>query len=389
VHLQLKVKERTVELENQKSLFDNILTNSSNGISVSEMIRDENGEVVDVSTILANDAAVRLTGLPKDIYLSKTAKELDPNILSSPYGQTCLKTLATGEPSLIQYHLEMTGRWLELTISKMDENHLIHIFTDITPIKEAQLQLERTVEELRRSNANLEEFTYAASHDLQEPLRKISFFLSRLLSSIGQSLSEENKNTVDRIEHTTGRMRSLIDDLLAYSNTTLGITSFKEVDLMDVVKEVLEDMEVTIAEQGARIEFQQLPVVKGDQRQLRQLFQNLVSNALKYQKEGKTPHVQISARLVNGTDIEAYVPQEQKSFLFHQIQVSDNGIGFHPDDAERIFRLFQRLHGKAEYPGTGVGLAIVQKVVENHHGFIWTESKPGEGATFNVLLPAE
>lgn len=250
-------------------------------------------------------------------------------------------------------------------------------------------KVEERTRELRMLNEQLTQFTYAASHDLQEPLRKISFFLSRLLSSIGQGLSEENRHTVDRIEHTTGRMRSLIDDLLAYSNTTLGITRFKEIDLTDVVKEVLEDMEVTITEQGARIDLEQLPVVKGDQRQLRQLFQNLVSNALKYQKGAETPHVQISSKLVKGTDIEAYVPQEQKSFMFHQIKVRDNGIGFHPDDAERIFRLFQRLHGKAEYPGTGVGLAIVQKVVENHHGFIWAESQPGKGAAFSVLLPTE
>jgi PAS domain S-box-containing protein len=154
--LQQRVRARTAELESQKNLLNSILTNSSNGISVTEMIKDASGNVIDATTILANDAAVRFTGLPKDIYLSKRATDLDPDIFSKPYGKTCVQTLATGEPAFIQYFLEVTGRWLELTISKMDDDHLIHIFTDVTPIKESQLQLEKTVEELRRSNRNLE-----------------------------------------------------------------------------------------------------------------------------------------------------------------------------------------------------------------------------------------
>jgi PAS domain S-box-containing protein len=264
---------------------------------------------------------------------------------------------------------------------------------DITERKQAAELLEQKIEErtreLRQVNDQLKQFTYAASHDLQEPLRKVSFFLERLLSNIGSSLSEENKRISERIEHTTRRMRGLIDDLLAYSNTTLGVTGFEKVDLTDVVKEVIDDMEATIIQKGATVDLQQLPRIKGDQRQLRQLFQNLISNALKYQKGDVAPQVHIRSQLVKGEAIEACIPDERKSAIFHQIMVKDNGIGFHPDDAEKIFSLFQRLHGKAEYEGTGVGLAIVQKVVENHHGFIWAESKPGEGATFNVLLPAE
>jgi PAS domain S-box-containing protein len=290
-----------------------------------------------------------------------------------------------------------TVRWIRLNGVIKFQNKiplsLVGTVRDITEEKRAAELLEQKIEErtkeLRLLNEQLSQFTYAASHDLQEPLRKISFFLSRLVSSIGHSLSEENKHNVDRIEHTTSRMRSLIDDLLAYSNTTLGITSFKEVDLADVVKEVLDDMEVTITEKRATIDLHQLPRIRGDQRQLRQLFQNLISNAVKYQKQGETPQVQISSRLVKGTEVETYIPQERKETVFHAIKVRDNGIGFHPDDSERIFRLFQRLHGKSEYPGTGVGLAIVQKVVENHKGYIWADSASGEGATFTVLLPVE
>jgi PAS domain S-box-containing protein len=264
---------------------------------------------------------------------------------------------------------------------------------DVTERKKSTEFLEQKIDErtreLRQLNDQLRQFTYAASHDLQEPLRKISFFLNRLLSSIGPGLSDENKGIAERIESTASRMRSLIDDLLAYSNTTLGITSFKEVGLTGIVREVLEDMEATIIQKCAIIDLQELPHVKGDARQLRQMFQNLISNSLKYQKADASPQVQIASKLVMGGQIEAIIPQEQQNVRFHQIRIRDNGIGFHADDAERIFRLFQRLHGKAEFPGTGVGLAIVQKVVENHQGFIWAEGRLGEGAMFNVLLPAE
>jgi light-regulated signal transduction histidine kinase (bacteriophytochrome) len=262
---------------------------------------------------------------------------------------------------------------------------------DITERREAAEILEQKIDErtreLKQVNDQLKQFTYAASHDLQEPLRKVTFFLNRLLSNIGPSLSEEDKRIAERVEHTTERMRSLINDLLAYSNTTLGARGSEEVDIAKIVNEVMDDMEVTIIEKGALVKIQQLPLVKGDKRQLRQLFQNLISNAVKYHKKGEVPQVHLLAELVMGEEIEALIPQERKRDFFHKIQVRDNGIGFHPDDGERIFRLFQRLHGKAEYPGTGIGLAIVQKVVENHNGYIWAESNPGEGATFNVLLP--
>ena len=165
-----------MQIEEHRNLLDSILKNSSNGISVSKVLRNNTGEVIDALTILANDAAVNYIGLPRDIYLSKTATEIEPNIIGTPYYQACIQTLDTGEPFVMQYQMEATGRWLELTVSKLDDDHLIHVFTDVTQIKEAQLQLERTVEDLKYSNQNLEEFAYAASHDLKEPMRKIQYY---------------------------------------------------------------------------------------------------------------------------------------------------------------------------------------------------------------------
>ncbi len=387
--LQLKVEERTRELESQKNLFDNILTNSSNGISVTEMIRNEYGEVVDARTIMANDAAVKHIGLPREIYLSKTANEVDPNILQSEYGQTCLRTLRTGVPSLSQYYVEMTGRWQELTISKMDDDHLIHIFTDITPIKQAQLQLERTIEELTRSNTNLEEFAYAASHDLKEPLRKVLMFSDRIKTELGDSLSEKIRNYFQRMESATRRMGSLIDDLLDYSYISKGAILDETVDLGEIVNAVQEDLEVEITEKKAVIEIGGLPTVKGHKRQLQQLMQNLVGNAIKYQKQGANPKVAISSRMLPSGDEMLVSKALPANRSFHLIEVKDNGIGFEQENADRIFNVFTRLHGNAEYKGSGIGLSIAYRVVKNHQGEIWAESKPGEGAIFKLLLPAD
>ncbi|HVG42774.1 MAG TPA: PAS domain-containing protein [Chitinophagaceae bacterium] len=385
--LEQKIAERTAELESQKRLLDNILINSSNGISVTEMIRDEKGNVIDAATILANDAAVSFTGLPKEVYLSKRALELDPNMLTSPYGQTCLQTLQTGEPSISQYFMEMTGRWLELSISKMDDDHLIHIFTDVTPIKQSQLQLERSVEVLKRTNTNLEEFAYAASHDMKEPIRKIHFFSDRLKERLSDKLEPEDVRLFERMQHASKRMGTLIDDLLTYSQATRGIADVEEIDLGKKVQLVLEDLELEVQEKNAQIVVGLLPTIRGNKRQMQQLFQNLISNALKYSKPGIAPKIQITSTETKGGEAKTMIPVVDDKRSYYLIEVKDNGIGFKQEDAERIFNMFTRLHGIGEFKGTGVGLSIVRKVVENHNGYIWAESIPEEGATFKVLLP--
>ena len=383
------LKNSALELEQQKNLVDNILKNSSNGISVTRMIRNPSGEVIDASTILANDAAVQFTGLPKDVYLKKTAAELDPNILQSEYGETCLRTLATGIPSMIQYQLEVTGRWLELTISKMDDDHLIHIFTDVTSIKKAENKMAEYITELRHSNSRLQQFAYAASHDLKEPIRKVQTFADRLNVSLKDKLTDEEKNYFQRMESAAVRMRSLIDDLLVFSNvSTVGNTT-EPVDLNKVIRSVMEDLEIEIEEKRATMQIGELPTVRGDKRQLQQLFQNVISNALKYQRGENAAYVSISARPIEGDATVRRRSSEEKNRPYYLIQVTDNGIGFEPEHAEHIFGIFTRLHGNTEYKGSGVGLSIARQVAENHGGDIWAEGRPNAGATFNILLPAE
>jgi PAS domain S-box-containing protein len=341
------------------------------------------------------------TGLPHD----KTKGE-GWNIVLHPDDQqraweVWWHSLETGEPYEIEYRIRrydgqyrwFLGRALPL---RDEEGRITKWFGTCTDVDDQrrvseimeQKVAERT-RELKQVNDQLKQFAYSASHDLQEPLRKITFFLDRLIGNIGPELSEENKQVMERIQHTTNRMRGLIDDLLAYSNTTLGIMNSQEVPLTETIHDVLEDMEGTLLREGAQVNLSELPNIRGDHRQIRQLFQNLISNAVKYHREGTEPVIQITAHKVHGKDVDANIPSALRKQTCHLIEVKDNGIGFDPDDAERIFGLFQRLHGKAEYEGTGVGLAIVQKVVENHCGYIWAEGAPGQGSTFKVLLPVE
>jgi PAS domain S-box-containing protein len=318
---------------------------------------------------------------PEDVQIRKNAHE---------------QALQTGE-LFYEARIILPGnnvKWIRLNGKYIFENNqpvsLVGTVMDISNEKKTAELLEQKIEErtkeLTQLNEQLKQFTYAASHDLQEPLRKITYFMDRLIVKISPTLDEEDKKITERISKTTERMRVLINDLLAYSNTSLGITGFQEVDLSTVVQEVLDDMEATIIDNGASVVYENLPTVTGDARQLRQMFQNLISNALKYHKIGEESRVHIGVNLVNAADIKN-IHLEDSSAFYHLIQVTDNGIGFKNEDASRIFQLFQRLHGRSEYAGTGVGLAIVQKVVENHKGYIWAESEPGNGASFNILLP--
>ncbi len=231
--------------------------------------------------------------------------------------------------------------------------------------------------ELERSNQNLEEFAHAASHDLKEPVRKIHFFTHQLHEQLSPQLKDGEQRMFARIENATQRMGALIDDLLLYSHVSHRPQQTEAVDLRERVQRVLEDLDLDIEEKKATVRLGRLPVVKGYQRQLQQLFQNLISNALKYSKTGQPPLIEITADMV-----------EKEGRPYHLIAVKDNGIGFDPVYTDRIFQMFARLHGKAEYSGTGVGLSIVKKVVDNHNGLIEVDSAVDEGSVFKICLPA-
>ncbi|MDB5196847.1 MAG: domain S-box-containing protein [Flaviaesturariibacter sp.] len=305
--------------------------------------------------------------------------------------------LATDVPHVLNTTVNLTALnkegkefYISLTVSKTIQKGdvaFVAFIRDITEQRQAEIELERKSKELERSNTNLEEFAHAASHDLKEPIRKVQTFASRLKETLAGKMNDTEKNYFNRLETAAQRMGLLVDDLLEYSHVSQGEEHMEEIDLNKKLRIVQEDLEVAIEEKKAQIIIEPLPVVRGHRRQLQQLFQNLLSNALKYTRPGVIPQISVTATEVKGSDTGLSLPADCKEKAYHCIAVADNGIGFEQSNADRIFKMFQRLHGKAEYSGTGVGLSIVRKVVENHNGYITADGIPGEGATFRVYLP--
>lgn len=236
----------------------------------------------------------------------------------------------------------------------------------------ANESLHRRAAELARSNEELESFASIASHDLQEPLRKVRTFTEQLTVLESERLSEKGRDYLARANSGAERMQKLIEDLLKFSRVSTQGRPFQTVDLAEVTNRVLVDLENQIQDAGAVVEVEPLPVIAADPLQMQQLMQNLISNAIKFRRPDVTPEVKVRAEEEDGKA---------------RLTVSDNGIGFEPRYSARIFRIFERLHGRTEYPGTGIGLALCRKIVDRHGGTIEAEGVPGQGATFTVILP--
>jgi PAS domain S-box-containing protein len=256
---------------------------------------------------------------------------------------------------------------------------------DISERKEAEERLKTYAAKLESSNRELQDFAYVASHDLQEPLRKIQAFGDRLKIKCSALLDEQNRDYLDRMQHAARRMQTLITDLLAFSRVTTKAQPFARVDLDKVTREVVTDLEVAIERTKGRVEVDELPTIEADPLQMRQLIQNLVGNALKFHQPNQPPLVKISSQILNGE--HRHNNGAAHRGLCCQLTVEDNGIGFDEKYLDRIFIIFQRLHGRNEFEGTGVGLAICRKIVDRHGGEITATSKPGQGARFVVTLP--
>ncbi|HEY1458162.1 MAG TPA: ATP-binding protein [Solirubrobacteraceae bacterium] len=239
---------------------------------------------------------------------------------------------------------------------------------------ESSNALLRHAAELSRSNAELEQFASIASHDLQEPLRKVQTFAAQLTATEHDRLSAEGQDFLRRMSDAAGRMRTLIDDLLMFSRVSTKGRPFVAVDLEALTAQVLVDLEQSLEDSGARVSIGALPTVEADPVQMRQLLQNLLGNALKFRREDVALELQVSAKVADG---------------LAELKVMDNGIGFDAQYATRIFRAFERLHGARTYPGTGMGLALCRKIVERHRGTIHADSEIGQGTTFTVRLPVE
>lgn len=256
---------------------------------------------------------------------------------------------------------------------------------DISEIKAAQQDLEFKVDELNRSNQDLEQFAYVASHDLQEPLRKIRAFGDRLQNKFSNEISEEGLDYIKRMQNASERMQTLIDDLLTYSRVTRTDDGYEIVDLHEQIQKVVEDLEFTIEKKNATIDLMVNHKINAYPGQIRQLFQNLISNAIKFTKENVAPVVEIKSEILRGDLLSFESINPAKDYC--KITVKDNGIGFDEQYSDKIFALFQRLHTRNEYQGTGIGLAVCKKIVEKHNGQIHVTSKPDVGTTFTIIFP--
>ncbi|SEK94277.1 His Kinase A (phospho-acceptor) domain-containing protein [Chitinophaga rupis] len=279
---------------------------------------------------------------------------------------------------------------------------LIGLYSYITLTKEFKLQLhiesklksyqrdlQQNIQLLNKSNQELEQFAYVASHDLQEPLRKISTFSDRLQVKYKDQLPPDASQLIDRMIVAVGRMRILINDLLLFSRAgRVAPESITEVDMSALLQNVLSDLEVALQEKNAVVHSAQLPIIEGNITNFQQLFQNILTNAIKFSQEDRQLEINISSQLLKGKEINI-VKENRWDETFCRICIEDNGIGFDPDYAERIFLIFQRLHGISEYSGTGIGLAICKKIVDSHQGYIMAYGYPGKGAAFVIILPVK
>ena len=382
--LQQRLEASAMELQT-------VIDTSQTGIFLLSPVRNEPGEVVDFRFRVANQQLARYVGQKPGSVIGSLGSRWFPDYKTNGLFDAYCNTYVTGETQRFNFNYDGGGikAWLDIMVTRLGDEVLV-TFTDYTSLKELQQQLENSVTELKRSNKNLEQFAYVASHDLQEPLRKIQAFGDILQAQYAPQIGDGGTDIVRRMQSAAGRMQVLIKDVLAYSRIAARRETVGPVDLNQLMRDVLTDIDTAISEKQAQVTVGVLPTVRGDAAQLRQLFQNLISNALKFTKtdEASLPVIAVSCQQVNGREVPGLtLSSVDADQSFYLIEVTDNGIGFDPRQAERIFQVFQRLHNRSEYQGTGIGLAIVQKVVENHHGYIVAEGRPGEGATFRIALP--
>ncbi len=314
---------------------------------------------------------------------------------SAIWATQCTLLKSDTEGPLILVLFSDVGRELQLRqrlteaerLLETAQQELMSVVDEKRVAREQARKLEDHVEELRSSNTSLEQFAYIASHDLQEPLRKVKSFGDMLQLRYQEKLGPEGSDIIARMQSASLRMSTLIDDLLTYSRSSVKPAEQSIVDTNKVLDGVLLDLERNIQQRGATIFRERLHPVVGHATQLGQVFSNLLCNALKFQRADVPPEIRIQSSVQRGKDTQLALNVADRNKNFQVIRISDNGIGFDNAYRDRIFQIFHRLHSRTDFPGSGVGLAIVKKVVDNHHGYIEAQAEPGKGATFTVLLP--
>lgn len=365
-------------LSKQNAYFDATLNSMTQGLATFDQ---------DDRLMVCNNRYQKIFGLPDDLLLEGTSvAQIAEHIEQSGNWDNALGNIAGTHAQARQSGLEVRtmrfvdGRAYHVQNNLLENGDLLITFHEITDLEKQGRQLKAYAEKLEFSNRELEEFAYVASHDLQEPLRKIEAFGDRLLKGYESEFDETGRAYLERMQSASHRMRTLIRDLLDYSRIASEPRPFVSVDLSSVVDEVAADLEISFEASGGGLRHSDLPFVDADPTQMRQMFQNLISNAVKFRKPDVDPLIEITASRPSGGRPGA----EQV-----EICVKDNGIGFDDKYADQVFKIFHRLHGRTEYEGTGIGLATCRKIIDRHGGSISTSSVPGEGTIVKIVLPVK
>ncbi|MHB8790479.1 MAG: MASE3 domain-containing protein [Desulfobulbaceae bacterium] len=368
------------ELKESEKKYRSLFTNMLNGFAYHKVVLDENNLPVDHVFLEVNAAFEKMIGLRRKEIIGKNVSEVFRGIEDSAFdfiGEFG-KVALTGETLYTEQYFAVMDRWYSFSVYSPEKDYFAVVFEDITARKQAELDREEYLEkvnsllaELERSNQDLQQFANIVSHDLHEPLRTVTSFVELLKQRYEGKLDDRADNYIKFAVDGTKRMHTLLNDLLAFARLGGGQLQIKPLELRSVLSTALMNLGKSIESKQAAITYANLPVIAADETQMVQLFQNLIGNAIKF-NVGENPTVEITAEI-----------QEQECV----IRVRDNGIGIHPKDIDRIFLIFQRLHPRDQYTGSGMGLAFCKKIVERHGGRIWVETQPGEGSSFYFSLP--
>ncbi len=377
------------EVKKLDSIIEGVFNSSTSGIVAVKPIMGKDGGVIDFEYTAANKSAETFMRLSyPEIIGTRMLKKFPETLM--PFVNICRHVLLTGNGEQYEYFNEQLEKWFDITVVKMLDG-LVITFTDVTDKKMVATILAKNYSELKATNAKLEEsnfdllqFASVASHDLKEPLRKVQAFGNLLESKIRSKLEKDETVYLDKIINATTRMQMLIEDVLTLSKLSNKEIPFEKTSLSKILKRIEEDLEVTIKERNAEISIGPLPDIEAVPGQMHQVFQNLISNALKFNDKA-LPKIAISATPVKKDTAKELNIDASK---FTCITVEDNGMGFEEQYREKIFGIFQRLHGRS-FEGTGIGLAIAKKIIENHCGVISAKSKLGEGSAFSIILPLQ
>ncbi|ARK12420.1 ATP-binding protein [Fibrella sp. ES10-3-2-2] len=386
------LKEAEMAQQQQAALLEQVMNTTPASIVVHQSIRNEAGEIIDFRMTQLNQVAADLLQSSINKVQFRRISTYFPGLADTPLFRAYKQVVKTGTSTRMD--VPWGDRWFDFSVARFGDGIVVAV-QDSTAVRTYRQQLEQTNLDLKRSNENLESFAYIASHDLQEPLRKLTSFANLLHTQYAGQFNTDVTDIIRRMNASAIRMRLLIQDVLAYARIGKQQEQARAVDLTQLFNELAaEELWSSMYQSKAILTIGELPTVLAEPTQMRQLFQNILANAVKFCPKGTTPTITITSRIIASEALPAGSSSDRRTAgqkppiaYFHEISVHDNGIGFDQKYTDRIFQIFQQLNGRNRYEGSGIGLAICQKIVEKHDGAITASSKSGEGSTFRVYLP--